>query len=139
MLIYESNGEIINSRDIYIHDDVFKQMVFEHSNKELKVVIRKPENMQVEQKISFVNVVGFEMTSCDFWGKSSHILDFEYVPQDKRTLLPKLHSLNKNCSSNKSLCILTNGVDYIETIITFVSGDKLTVACEFIEIEQSGQ
>ena len=71
------------------------------------------------------------MTACDFWGHSPHILDFEYVERKNNTLIPKLfEKKDKDCTYSS----LRNQEDYIETVITFSSGDQLRIACESIVI-----
>ena len=72
------------------------------------------------------------MTSCDFWGHSPHILDFEYMESENRLIIPKLFDKEKlypGCSR------LTKQEEYIETLITFSSGDQLRIACQEIVIE----
>lgn len=133
MKINDSKGIIINSKDISIHDDILNQLLFDRTKCEILLLITKSNNMNNEYAIKFVNVVGFEMTSCNFWGISPHILDFEYVEYENRTLLPKLHYI-KESSEIHHLCKLVTNINYIETIITFTSGDKLTIACEYIII-----
>lgn len=72
------------------------------------------------------------MTSCDFWGSSPHILDFEYVEKSDNTIIAQL--LKKRDNDAYPFCTLTNREKYIEIMITFVSGDQLKIACESIII-----
>lgn len=64
------------------------------------------------------------MTACDYWGKSPHVCDFEWV-KDKK-LLPKLL---ENEYADKSM-----GKDMIEVLFTFISGDTLRIVCKYIDI-----
>lgn len=134
MRIDESNGRILDSKDVYIHDDVFNELRFEYSKKKIYISITKKGIQGKEFIIEFVNVVGFELTSCDFWGISPYILDFEYVEHSDRTVLPKLFK-KKNDISNSN-CSLTAIGNYIESVITFKSGDQLIIACEYIIFEE---
>lgn len=129
MKINSLNGQIINSRNVYIHDDIFKSMVFHRDEKILHLSLAKIWPVECEYSIDFFQVIGFEMTSCDFWGADSRILDFEYVSNG--ILIPKLFSKQEH-----STCLLKGQKDYIETVLTFISGDTLRIACEQLMIEE---
>ena len=130
MIINELNGNIINTKEVYIHDDVLLSLQFDRISKKLHLSLLK-RNLEDEYSIEFINVVGFFMTSCDFWGASECILDFEYLEHNERTIIPKLLEIGSNVPD--SVCGLSND-SHIETCITFSSGDKLVVACEHIII-----
>lgn len=131
MTIDSSNGQIINSRDVYIHDCIFGNMIFRRDEKSLLLSLTKSWPVECKYSIIYFQVIGFEMTSCDFWGADSRVLDFEYVPNG--ILIPKLFSQRKEEYSN---CSLKEQQDYIETVLTFISGDTLRIACEKIIIEE---
>ena len=130
MIINISNGELINSKKIYIHDDIFEELCFHRMKKKLHLSIYNESNKK-RRSIVFLNVIGFEMTSCDFWFSFPHILDFEYVEPKDHTLIPKLFDKN---DSNFSRYLPNDLEKYIETTITLTSGDQLIVACENIMI-----
>lgn len=132
MIINSLNGQIINSKKIYLHDDILKNLIFHRNSKNLHVSLSKSWPTQEKYTIDFLQVIGFEMTSCDFWGASPHILDFEYVENGK--LISKLFSKR---TEYDSFCTLKQQKDYIETVLTFTSGDTLTVACEKVVIGEA--
>lgn len=131
MIIDISCGEIINSKEVYIHDSILDKFCFNRSEKKLHLTILKDIDNKA-YSIDFLNVIGFEMTSCDFWGASPYIFDFEYVEYNEQIIIPKL--FNKNNNNDGSFCTLSDREKYIETVITFTSGDQLRVACESIII-----
>ena len=133
MRIDASNGKIIDSKEVYIHDDILNELCFYRQEKRLKLIIRKFEDQNDIFTIEFINVIGFEMTSCDFWGPSRRILDFEYIEKDDNTIIPKLFEIKDN--NDYSSCTLSDQEKYIESVITFISGDQLRIACEEIVIE----
>ena len=133
MRIDASNGKIIDSKEVYIHDDILNELCFYRQEKRLKLIIVKPEDENDMFTIEFINVIGFEMTSCDFWGPSRRILDFEYIEKDDNTIIPKLFEIKDN--NDYSSCTLSDQEKYIESVITFISGDQLRIACEEIVIE----
>ena len=132
MIIDVSCGEIINSKKVCIHDDILEEFSFNRTEKNLHLTILKQNITDNKYDIDFLHVIGFEMTSCDFWGSSPHILDFEYVKHDEIIILPKL--FDKRNNNDYPFCTLKDRENYIETVITFASGDQLRVACERIII-----
>jgi len=127
-----SNAEIINSKAVYIHDDVLENLTFNRERKELCLYITR-NSSERKYSILYSGVIGFNMTSCDFWGSSPRILDFEKTGREESTIISKLFSIKKDNGFTDSL--LESEESYIETVITFVSGDKLTVACKCIDID----
>ena len=133
MIIDASNGKIINSKEVYIHDDILEEFCFNRTEKKLHLSILKFEGFGSKRfSIDFLHVIGFEMTSCDFWGSSPHILDFEYVEKNDNVIIPKLFEIKD--SNDCTYCTLNNQEEYIETKITFSSGDQLIIACKSIII-----
>lgn len=130
MIINESNGEIINSKKVYIHDDILTLLQFSRLDKKMILNFNKYNSCD-EYKICFFNVLGFEMSSCDFWGESECLFDFEYVKQSERVIIPKLL---KEWDTVPVLVSPINYENFIEVLFTFSSGDKLRIACEEIEI-----
>ena len=131
MIISESNGELINSKAVYIHDDVFKSLYFDRDNKTIILALSRGDNLAQEYTIKFTGVIGFKMTSCDFWGASECVFDFEYVPPKERIIIPELQRKWLE-TPNQFANVSYN--DYIETLLTFTSGDQLTIACKIIEV-----
>lgn len=131
MTIDASNRKIINSKEVYIHDGILEEFFFNRTEKKLHLSILKEGKDNNERfSIDFLHVIGFEMTSCDFWGSSPYILDFEYIEQNDNTIIHKL--FERKVSNDYTLCPLLDREKYIETIITFTSGDQLIIACESI-------
>lgn len=134
MRIDDTNGKIINTREIYIHDDILLNFHFDRNNRNLRLIVkefRSKDNR--EYLINFVNVIGFDMTACDFWGEDERILDFEYMECRDRVLMSRLLD-RKNKIPNSMDEILEKS--YIETLITFCSGDQLRIASEYILFEK---
>lgn len=134
MIITNSNAKIINSNVVDLHDDILKKLSFERETGTVELLIKKDNFKEQTYTMRFVGVLGFQMTSCDFWGKSPHILDFEYVKHNKEILLRYLQSMTEHEPMNPN-CKLNKDENFIETVLTFGSGDKLTVVCEYIVIE----
>ena len=129
MVINITNGEIINTKDISLHDDILEEISFDRKNKKLHLILfRECDNRKIS--MFFLNVIAFEMTACDFWGESPYIFDFEYIAPDERTIIPKLFERKEKFDD--PACTLGYPEMYIETEMTFVSGDRLIIACESI-------
>lgn len=132
MIIDASNGEIINTRAVCIHDDILEEFCFNREEKKLHLTIIKAETDDKRVSIDFLHVIGFLMTSCDFWGCSPHIFDFEYVKHNDNVIIPKL--FQKKDNDDCLICSLKEQEKYIETKMIFTSGDELIVACESVVI-----
>lgn len=131
MIFNNINGAIINTKKINIHDDILIDLMFERKNRKLTLLLTK-EN-RIRYHMTFINVIGFDFTACNFWGNSPHVLDFEYVDMSKRNIIPKLLKIKESTLCDPT-CVLETQKDFIETKMTFTSGDKLEIACEYIEI-----
>ena len=134
MKIYDSDSELIISRKIHLHDYIMTQLTFDRIKNEMMIHLISDGCTPYPKVLKFFNVVGFEMSSCDFWGSSPHIFDFEYVCHDKRSVLPSLHRLGQEYGTIDPFCKILDTLDYIETRFTFSSGDRLNIACEYIVV-----
>ena len=131
MIINEKNAFIINTKEVYLHDDILTSLYFDKDGKFLELKFCNYGTVDNNYSIKFRNVIGFAMTACDFWGAGECVLDFEYVLSSEQLLIPRLQEKWDSCpKANKSN--LYN--DYIETLFTFSSGDQLRVASKTIEI-----
>lgn len=133
MRIDFSNCHVLNSNEINIHDDVLCNMHFDREKGELRVRLQKPLEGDREYEIKFSNVIGVSISACNFWGRSPHVLDFEYVEPNEQVLFPKLEHTRRE---RHPQCKLQTGTVFIETVMTFISGDVLNVVCEAITWEQ---
>lgn len=136
MRINDLNGEIICTKNVNIHDDIIKHIKYDCLNSKLTLLVMADNDEKNEYTIVFTNVVGLELTSCDYWGRSPHVLDFEYVSYEKRTLLPRLLNAERDYPLSLHCKLITNK-KYIETIVTFTSGDKMIIACEYIDFNKA--
>ena len=132
MKINVTNINTVNFDITYIHDYIFKEMKFDYTKKNIYIIISKNNDTKTDRIIKFNNVIGFNMISCDFWGQSPHILDWEFTDKDN-TIINKLFDEKNNHDYQDSR--LTSIEDYIESIITFTSGNRLTIACEDIIVD----
>ena len=74
------------------------------------------------------------MSSCDFWGASECVLDFEYVNSENSVMMLQLKKQSQNVSNSfESL-----SDKHFETLMTFTSGDQLRVVCQEINLGRQG-
>ncbi len=139
MIIDAANGKIINLKEMSLHDDIFEEMSFFRDDRRLYLSGKKSEweagSDDMIFSMNFMNVIGFEMTSCDFWGMSPHIFSFYYVEANENIIIPKLFK-EKN-DNNYEYSSLIEPEKYFESEISFISGDRLRVACESIDYQVS--
>lgn len=133
MRIDFSNCHVLDSNEIDIHDDVFCYIHFDRETDELRVGLQNPLKGGQEYEIKFSNVIGVSISACNFWGRSPHVLDFEYVESNEQLLFSELEHTRKE---RHPQCKLQAGTVFIETVMTFISGDILNVVCESITWEK---
>lgn len=130
MKIDAFNKDIINTSTINIHDSIFINMTYHYFEKKIDFIAKNDQNMKKTYHLEFFNVIGYEMISCEFWGKSPYIFDWEVKKAQDQALIAKLTKEQK--VQNYPYSRLKNDTKYFESTITFTSGDRLTIACEYI-------
>ena len=130
MIFDKSNCELINTKDVYLHDDWFISLEFNRDEKILILHMIKYNNKQ-PYLMKFNDVAGFEMTSSDFWGASDTVLDYEYVTSEKAALISRLQNTWLDTPyTDKNFCFEDH---FFETLFTFTSGDSLRVVAKTVE------
>ena len=125
-------------KNINLHDKIIKTIKFDRLIKEMIIPIM-PENEQdtdnTIRKMKFSNVLGYEITTCDFWCPSPHIFGFGFLPKEEERLIPKYYK--KWCAQNDSFHTPENfpGTNCFEVLIEFTSGDTISIACEELILE----
>ena len=130
MIITKINAEIINGKDIYLHDDIISNLSYDSLKKNLVVHLNKDNNINSKYIISFSGVAGFEMTSCDFWGPSVHVFDFISLRQNDQKMLSKLISKAREYDF-----VYIDFNNCFEVLFEFSSGDTLRIVCQSIEFK----
>ena len=85
--------------------------------------------LEVPVEIHFIDVLAITMTSCEFWGGSPYIFDFECLPPERQTLLPAILSEMKTLYED---IYQPQYKDYHEVLITLTSGDRITIVCQAV-------
>lgn len=132
MIITKANENTINTKEVYIHDDILIGMSFDRIKKELILKFEKYTSREKTYHIKFFSVIGFRMTSADFWGESERVLGLELANEDEKIVIPEIIKKYKETPNAIEDILYEN---YIETYFTFASGDVLRIACESIEID----
>ena len=123
--------------DFNIHDYTFLNLKVNYKKKSVQIEIQPPHTDAKKERIIFSNMIGLEMVSCDFWGSSPHILDLETLPSSKQKLIKSL--FQEKSDNGYTFSRLSNESKFIEIVITFTSGDRLTIACEHVSWETREQ
>ena len=130
MTIDKTNADIINTKDVYLHDDVLLSLDFDRSAKILRLEIKKNISLK-KYVVEFINVIGFSMTACDFWGRSERICDLEFAEGSERKIVSELKKEWYATPGQEESFMYDN---YIESVLVFISGDKLRIVSEKIVI-----
>lgn len=135
MKIDNKNKQIINTGKVSMHDDIITNFTFNRMKRILELKIKDGWNNHKEGKIEFINVIGFEMSSCNYWGQSSRVSGIYCNSIEEYKLIPRLFKTKYDNPSWKYNELL-NEEDYIEVLVEFISGDTLTIACEYIDFKK---
>lgn len=134
MIIDKTNAQKINPTEIYLHDDVFIGVRFDRAA--CRAIAFCSGKKKGNYEVSFFNVLSIEMTSCDFWGPSPYIDCINIVKESEQIMIPKIQ---KNFERYSMPDDPTFDIEnYIEIILSFVSGDYLRVVCKSIQISNQG-
>ncbi|MCI8620208.1 MAG: hypothetical protein HFG44_09125 [Oscillospiraceae bacterium] len=139
MRIDDAHGNTLNTRECSIHDDFLEKVDFNFEKREIVLSIERNYSINGNcatgrYTITFMNVVDFHITTCDFCEKASRIWEFYYVPHEERTFLPRL--LQKKESYYASCyCNLNSAASFMEVVMKFTSLDEIIVVCEFVDFE----
>lgn len=117
-----------------VHDKQCYAVYFAYESKTLLLLLLGEREEDASLEIRFYDVLGYEMTSCDFWGPSPHVFGWSLVPDNERTLLPRF--LSKAQEHDFDQTSLQRNQEYMEIEVQFTSGDTLTVLCGSIDIQQ---
>ena len=134
MKIDFSNKEIIESRDVNIHDFVIADLKYAPMKNELFCLFRN-DYLRQYCDIKYYNVLFVDIQSCDFWGVSPHVLDWELGEEYGNPLTKKVSELQK--SHHYTTSRFKDYDKLVESILTFSSGNRISVLCEYIEYEKT--
>lgn len=136
MKINKMSFEELNN--VNLHDKIIQDFHFDRLTKRLVIPIL-PENEYDHNdevhEMEFLNVLGLEITACDFWCPSPHVLSVSALSKDEENLIPKY--LENWCAPNDPFHTAKNfpGENCFEVLVEFTSGDTLSIVCEELIIK----
>ena len=72
MIIDYTNLETVNyGGDIYVHDCILDEFTYDREEKVLHTFVSDDSYCIRNISIDFLDTIGFEMISCDYWGSCS--------------------------------------------------------------------
>ncbi|MBQ8309539.1 MAG: hypothetical protein IJX80_00820 [Clostridia bacterium] len=100
MTINKTNVQIINTREMHLHDDTFCGFNYDYANDELTLSLIS-WGTQKPKTIIFKRVLGFVMTACDFWAPSNRMDCWYAAVNDdnwllKRGIIAIINTINGN-------------------------------------------
>lgn len=135
MKINNINEFITNEKEFSVHDGEFYGFNYDYIHNRITFWINDNGWTPEDYLLEFNNVIGFNMTACDFWGESLR-LNAMYSIDKKEDLeiLNKLKIEKLNNSYDHGRFQNERESDFFEIEIEFISGDRLRIACEYIEL-----
>ena len=116
-----------------VHDMQCYAVNFAYENKTLLLLLIGEHAEDASLEIRFNGVLGYEMTSCDFWGPSPHVFGWSLVPDNERALLPRYLAEAEEHGLDQTS--IQRNREYMEIEVQFTSGDTLTLLCRCIDIQ----
>lgn len=136
MRITTKNCQIINTKDVYLHDDYMLQLEYNCETQEMEILLEKFATKDV-YKIIFYGVAGFEVSGCDFWGGGEErIIDF-YLETETRPLCMRLMEKSRENARIAECPVGLMKLDVFESVFLFASGDELRIAADSIVIQDA--
>lgn len=118
----------------FVHDMQCHAVNFAYENKTLLLLLLGEREEDASLEIRFHGVLGYEMTSCDFWGPSPHVFGWRLILDEERVLLPRY--LAEAGAHGLDQTSIRKDQEYMEIEVEFTSGDSLKVLCCSIGIMQ---
>lgn len=120
-------------KNICVHDAVFNGFCYDYSNNRVSFCVIE----QLRKKriyFHLTNVIGFNMQSCDFWGKSPHIYDLEIVKDYNTSLLKRIIDLRD--SENYVTARIDDPSKFMELKFILTSGDTFEIVFEHLKVRE---
>jgi len=133
MRIDINNTSILSTKGITLHDDYFLNFNYFDSSNTITVNMLSRDHNNF-YTIEFVNVIGFKMSTCSFWGSTPHVYWFGYSNLNEQTIIPELKKIYKE---NPNFHNPFENKEYIEIELILSSSNTLTIACEFINLNKN--
>lgn len=132
MRIDYSNNNVINTTAVNFHDYILNDLCYDYQSRVLTMRLSHPSSTH-HAELKFCNVLGVEITACDFWGVSPHVFDWISIDACNQTLIPRLRKEQEEKKYRFSN--LKSSSDYLETVLITSSGNRFLIACEYILTE----
>lgn len=131
MRIDFTNKRIIESEEISINDFDITSFFYDQIGNKIYCIFR---NDYIEKNclITYSNVISVEIQSCNFLGDSFKVLNWKLGEKSKSKTTTKVAKL-KNADYLKPQFEECDRL--VETILTFYSGNTITILCEYIDFK----
>lgn len=127
--------------EMHFHDSVFGNFCYDHFDGTITVTCES-ECEEKNYTILFKNVIYFEMIGCQFWGNSCYLNWAGYSPCEdivqKLFLLQEKNDIRfveRNPTLQPEKSKWNSGISYVPMLFEFLSGDRLVIFSEEIQID----
>lgn len=134
---------LINYQNLYkiqqinLHDSIFKEVRYDYFQKKIEVIVENKIWSTGNVSIEFKDVLYYEMTCCEFWGKGRSIICWSLM--DTTNIYDKILRLEQveNAKSNSIDRTPMSLMEFLGSEFWMNSGDKLKIICKSIEIDDN--
>lgn len=131
MRIDFTNKRIIESEEISINDFDITSFFYDQIGNKIYCIFRN-DYIEKHYLITYSNVISVEIQSCNFLGDSFKVLNWKLGEKSKSKTTTKVAKL-KNADYLKPQFEECDRL--VETILTFYSGNTITILCEYIDFK----
>lgn len=131
-LTKENVNEIM--KKISLHDGLITNFNYNNEERELNITYLDEWQDNKECNIIFIDVIGFKITSCNYWSNSPYISCIVPLQEYEYILMPELF---KKAYDNPDWLNehLISRDEYMELLMEFISGDTLSIVCKSVKVK----
>lgn len=125
---------ICDINKINLHDSLINEVIYTHSKK--IITINLEGEWGKDYVLKFYDVLYYEMTCCDFWGRGYNVVCWSKI--DATGIFDKLLRLEmvENSRSRDTNQELMDLFEFFGIEILINSGDKLKIICKSVEVNE---
>ena len=133
MKITVENKEIINPKNISVHDGIIEKFEYNYLERICNIEILN-DCWNIRQTFCIKNIILMHQQNCEFWGCSPHVHCWCY--DEGQPFLKQLWIKQKSDKQFRFSLLEENPDIYFEHYFQFISGNEIRFICEEIEFHE---
>ena len=133
MKITVENKEIINPKNISVHDGIIEKFEYNYLERICNIEILN-DCWNIRQTFCIKNIILMHQQNCEFWGCSPHVHCWCY--DEGQPFLKQLWIKQKSDKQFRFSLLAENQDIYFEHYFQFISGNEIHFICEEVEFHE---